>query len=216
MDLESYTMIESFFIVLWIMMPAYLANTIAVLTGGKYPIDQGRIHSDGNRILGDGKTWSGLIGGTLGGIFVGVIQIEMMTINRFFSLEFFNLVNQDPWVWHAVEEDFGAARFEIYFWSENWLFVFFLLSFGALFGDMTASFIKRRSQLKRGDKSPLLDMFDFIGMALLLSFIFANEWLMSWILDGYMPLFTLLIATPILHRGVNIIGFKIGVKNEPW
>ena len=216
MDLESYTMIEKFFIVLWIMMPAYLANTIAVLTGGKYPIDQGRIHSDGNRILGDGKTWSGLIGGTLGGIFVGVIQIKMMTINRFFSLKFFNLVNQDSWLWHAVEEDFGAARFEIYFWSENWLFVFFLLSFGALFGDMTASFIKRRSQLKRGDKSPLLDMFDFIGMALLLSFIFANEWLMSWILDGYVPLFTLLIATPILHRGVNIIGYKLGVKNEPW
>jgi hypothetical protein len=39
---------------------------------------------------------------------------------------------------------------------------------------------------------------------------------MSWILDGHVPLFTLLIATPILHRGVNIIGFKIGVKNEPW
>ena len=71
MDLESYTMIEGFFIVLWIMMPAYLANTIAVLTGGKYPIDLGRIHSDGNRILGDGKTWSGLVGGTLGGVFIG-------------------------------------------------------------------------------------------------------------------------------------------------
>ena len=102
------------------------------------------------------------------------------------------------------------------FWGENPTIVFFLLSFGALFGDMTASFIKRRSQLKRGDKSPLLDMFDFIGMALLLSFIFVNDWLMSWILEGYVPLFTLLVATPILHRGVNIIGYKLGVKNEPW
>jgi CDP-2,3-bis-(O-geranylgeranyl)-sn-glycerol synthase len=81
---------------------------------------------------------------------------------------------------------------------------------------MTASFIKRRSQLKRGQKSPLLDMFDFIAMALLLSFIFANDWLMSWILEGYVPLFTLLVATPILHRGVNIMGYKLGVKNEPW
>ena len=43
-------------------MPAYLANTIAVLTGGKYPIDQGKTLADGNRILGDGKTWSGLVG----------------------------------------------------------------------------------------------------------------------------------------------------------
>jgi len=194
MDLESYTTIESFFIVLWIMMPAYLANTIAVLTGGKYPIDQGRIHSDGNRILGDGKTWSGLVGGTLGGVFIGFLQVNLG---------------------EGLIEALSGSQ-DVDFWGENSIIVFFLLSFGALFGDMTASFIKRRSQLKRGDKSPLLDMFDFIGMALLLSFIFANEWLMSWILDGYMPLFTLLIATPILHRGVNIIGFKIGVKNEPW
>lgn len=194
MDLESYTMIESFFIVLWIMMPAYLANTIAVLTGGKYPIDQGKIHSDGNRILGDGKTWSGLVGGTLGGVFIGFLQVNLG---------------------EGLIEALSGSQ-DVDFWGENSIIVFFLLSFGALFGDMTASFIKRRSQLKRGDKSSLLDMFDFIGMALLLSFIFANEWLMSWILDGYMPLFTLLIATPILHRGVNIIGFKIGVKNEPW
>lgn len=194
MDLESYTTIESFFIVLWIMMPAYLANTIAVLTGGKYPIDQGRIHGDGNRILGDGKTWSGLVGGTLGGVFIGFLQVNLG---------------------EGLIEALSGSQ-DVDFWGENSIIVFFLLSFGALFGDMTASFIKRRSQLKRGDKSPLLDMFDFIGMALLLSFIFANEWLMSWILDGYVPLFTLLIATPILHRGVNIIGFKIGVKNEPW
>ena len=194
MDLESYTMIESFFIVLWIMMPAYLANTIAVLTGGRYPIDQGKIHSDGNRILGDGKTWSGLVGGTLGGVFIGFLQVNLG---------------------EGLIEALSGSQ-DVDFWGENSIIVFFLLSFGALFGDMTASFIKRRSQLKRGDKSPLLDMFDFIGMALLLNFIFANEWLMAWILDGYVPLFTLLIATPILHRGVNIIGFKIGVKNEPW
>jgi len=194
MDLESYTMIESFFIVLWIMMPAYLANTIAVLTGGKYPIDQGKIHSDGNRILGDGKTWSGLVGGTLGGVFIGFLQVNLG---------------------EGLIEALSGSQ-DVDFWGENSIIVFFLLSFGALFGDMTASFIKRRSQLKRGDKSSLLDMFDFIGMALLLSFIFANEWLMSWILEGYVPLLTLLIATPILHRGVNIIGFKIGIKNEPW
>ena len=61
----------NFLLVLWIMMPAYLANTIAVITGGRFPIDQGSKLDDGNRILGDGKTWSGLIGGTIGGIIVG-------------------------------------------------------------------------------------------------------------------------------------------------
>jgi len=194
MDLGSYTMIDSFFIVLWIMMPAYLANTIAVLTGGKYPIDQGKMHSDGNRILGDGKTWSGLIGGTLGGMLIGYLQINY---GNYFIDKLANSSNYD-------------------FWGEHSLIIIFLLAFGALLGDMTASFFKRRSKLNRGDKSPILDMFDFIGMALFLTLIFDFEWLKSWILEGYAPIFTLLIATPILHRGVNIIGYKLGVKNEPW
>ena len=59
-------------------------------------------------------------------------------------------------------------------------------------------------------------MYDFIVMSLLLTFILGGGWLQTWIFDGIVPLFTLLIATPILHRGVNIIGFKIGLKNEPW
>ena len=50
MDLESYSMLERILVVLLIMSPAYLANTSAVLTGGKYTIDQGKIHKDGNRI----------------------------------------------------------------------------------------------------------------------------------------------------------------------
>ncbi len=183
MNLESYSTLECVFVVLLIMSPAYLANTIAVLTGGKYPIDQGKLHSDGNRILGDGKTWSGLIGGTIGGMIVG----------------------------------YGLIVFiHEYIWESLNLSILFLLSFGALFGDMTASFYKRRQNLQRGDKFPLLDMYDFIFMSLLLCLIFESEWLLSWILDGWVPLFTILILTPFLHRGVNIIGYKIGVKNEPW
>ena len=194
MNLESLSLVECCLSVLWIMMPAYLANTIAVLTGGKFPIDQGRTMADGNRFLGDGKTWSGLIGGTLGGVLVGYAQLN-------FGNSFIELIIGD------IPKDL---------WGERPFIIFFLLSFGALFGDMSASFFKRRSNLKRGDKSSVLDMFDFIGMALLLSLLFGNGWLQSWLFDGIGPLFTLLLLTPILHRGVNIIGFKIGVKNEPW
>ena len=186
MDLESYSTLECIFVVLLIMAPAYLANTIAVLTGGKYPIDQGKLHSDGNRILGDGKTWSGLIGGTIGGIVVG------------YGLKF-------------SEYPLWGTESNLTIFS-----IFFLLSFGSLFGDMAASFYKRRQNLQRGDKFPLLDMYDFIIMSLLLCFIFQRDWLLSWIVDGWVPLFTILVLTPFLHRGVNIIGYKIGVKNEPW
>jgi CDP-2,3-bis-(O-geranylgeranyl)-sn-glycerol synthase len=194
MNLEDYSFVQSFFIVLWIMMPAYLANTIAVVTGGRFPIDQGKKLGDGNRILGDGKTWSGLLGGTIGGIVVGYLQLNFG---------------------NSIIDGIAGTNSET-FWGETPFLIFFLLAFGALFGDLTASFFKRRQNLNRGDKYPLLDMYDFIVMSLLLTFILGGGWLQTWIFDGNVSLFTLLIATPILHRGVNIIGFKIGLKNEPW
>ena len=196
MNLEELSLLNAIITVLWIMGPAYIANSVAVLTGGKYPIDQGKTLSDGNRILGDGKTWSGLLGGTLGGIMFGIILDSgdgRMTLERL-----------------TGEEHVQSL------WSENPVMVFFLLSFGALFGDMAASFYKRRQNLLRGDKFAILDMYDFIFMSLLLCIIFQRDWLLSWILDGWAPLFTVLILTPFLHRGVNIIGYSIGVKNEPW
>lgn len=178
------------------MGPAYIANSVAVLTGGRYPIDNGRTLSDGNRILGDGKTWSGLLGGTLGGIVFGLL-----------------LDSGDS---RMALENLTGEKHEQSLWGNNPILVFSLLSFGALFGDMTASFYKRRQNLQRGDKFAILDMYDFIFMSLLLCFMFQQNWLLSWILDGGGPLFTILILTPFLHRGVNIIGYNIGVKNEPW
>jgi len=196
MDFEELSTINAILIVLWVMGPAYIANSVAVLTGGRYPIDQGKISSDGNRILGDGKTWSGLLGGTLGGIIFGILL--------------------DAGDSRMALEHLTGEEYEKSLWGSNPILVFFLLSFGALLGDMTASFYKRRQNLQRGDKFALLDMYDFIFMSLLLCFIFERDWLLSWILDGSVPLFTILVLTPFLHRGVNIIGYKIGVKNEPW
>jgi CDP-2,3-bis-(O-geranylgeranyl)-sn-glycerol synthase len=206
------------------MAPAYLANTIAVLTGGRYPIDQGKLYSDGNRILGDGKTWSGLIGGTIGGMVVGYGLYFVIMRNFYHHLLWKlgldssseNLVDKMGSI-IAKDPTFGD---QLLWGMDNDIItatsIFFLLSFGALFGDMTASFYKRRQNLQRGDKYAILDMYDFIFMSLLLCFIFQRDWLLSWILDGWVPLFTILVLTPFLHRGVNIIGYKIGVKNEPW
>jgi len=214
MNLESYTTIECVVFVLLLMGPAYLANTIAVLTGGKYPIDQEKLYSDGNRILGDGKTWSGLIGGTIGGIAFGVL-LYFYGIRVILSIIVI-LENRDSLFFNDLEDFADDPNMSP--WGESWnmFFIFFLLSFGALFGDMAASFYKRRQNLQRGDKFAILDMYDFIFMSLLLCFIFQRDWLLSWILDGWVPLFTILFLTPFLHRGVNIIGYKIGVKNEPW
>ena len=196
MNFEELSTINTIFIVLWVMGPAYIANSVAVLTGGRYPIDQGKVSSDGNRVLGDGKTWSGLLGGTLGGIIFGIL---LNSGEGRIALE------------NITGEEYGKSL-----WGNNPIFIFALLSFGALFGDLTASYYKRRQNLQRGDKFTLLDMYDFIFMSLILCFIFERNWLLSWILDGWTPLFTILLLTPFLHRGVNIIGYKIGIKNEPW
>tara|TARA_B100000902_G_scaffold345472_1_gene351549 strand:+ start:723 stop:1313 length:591 start_codon:yes stop_codon:yes gene_type:complete len=196
MDFEELSTINTIIVILWVMGPAYIANSVAVLTGGRYPIDQGKVSSDGNRILGDGKTWSGLLGGTLGGIIFGIL---LDSGEGRMALE------------QLTGEEFGKSL-----WGNNPILTFALLSFGALFGDLTASYYKRRQNLQRGDKFTLLDMYDFIFMSLILCFILQRNWLLSWILDGWMPLFTILLLTPFLHRGVNIIGYNIGIKNEPW
>ncbi len=175
-------------VTVWLMLPAYLANTIASIVGGGPPIDDGRNWNDGRRILGDGKTWRGLIGGTLGGLLVGHLQMTA-----------------------------GASFFSGYVsWGSSPYLIFFLLAFGALAGDMAASFLKRRQGQERGSKSPLLDMYDFIIGALVLTGLFGGDWLGSWFLESPIPIITLIIVTPILHRSVNILGYKLGVKQVPW
>lgn len=65
----------------WLMLPAYIANPTAVVFGGGTPIDFGKKWQDGRRILGDGKTFRGLIGGTACGVIIGLIQMQVMSLN---------------------------------------------------------------------------------------------------------------------------------------
>src|SRR2546425_163624 len=58
---------------LWFFLPAYVANPMAVVFGGGAPIDLGRTFRDGERLFGDGKTWRGLVGGTLAGALLGLL-----------------------------------------------------------------------------------------------------------------------------------------------
>lgn len=61
----------------WLMLPAYIANPTAVVFGGGKPIDFGKNWRDGRRILGDGKTFRGLLGGIACGIIIGLIQMQI-------------------------------------------------------------------------------------------------------------------------------------------
>ncbi len=63
----------------WFILPAYLANMAPVITQKlwgrhRYPIDFHITLNDKVRVLGDGKSWNGLIAGTLAGGLIGLLQ----------------------------------------------------------------------------------------------------------------------------------------------
>jgi CDP-2,3-bis-(O-geranylgeranyl)-sn-glycerol synthase len=57
---------------LYIILPTYCTNGAPVLFGGGPPIDMGRTLADGQRLLGDHKTFRGFFSGLVVGTIVGV------------------------------------------------------------------------------------------------------------------------------------------------
>ena len=94
-----------------------------------------------------------------------------------------------------------------------------MLGFFCLLGDMTGSFFKRRRGLKReGDvssKAPLLDTLPFAIMLFVCGQLFLGTALLSS--TALLPsMIALVIATPVLHRSFNLIGYAIGWKDVPY
>lgn len=170
----------------WTMLPAYIPNNVAVLAGGGEPIDGGRTW-DGNRLLGDGKTWRGTFVGTLAGVFVA------LTLD----------VLRGP-----VENRLGVSLPSFSVKSA------FALSFGAMVGDIAASFLKRRSGRERGAAYPGLDQLDFVAGALGLTALTAPSWFKS--VFRLPVLVAVVVMTPALHVATNVIAYALGLKDEPW
>ncbi|KAF5424443.1 CDP-2,3-bis-(O-geranylgeranyl)-sn-glycerol synthase [Candidatus Methanomarinus sp.] len=180
------------------MIPAYIANPMAVVFGGGTPIDCGKNFYDGRRILGDGKTIRGLIAGTACGLVAGLIQIILAPVlaasGLFGSLDIF-------------QSSLNAYTF-------NTIHVVFLMALGALLGDSAESFIKRRINLKRGAMFPVADQLDFVVGAWILTYILASAWFIIYF--DMRIIITVLIITPLLHITTNIIGYLLKLKKEPW
>ncbi|WP_406662682.1 CDP-2,3-bis-(O-geranylgeranyl)-sn-glycerol synthase [Methanolobus sp. ZRKC3] len=177
---------------IWLMLPAYLPNSMAAVFGGGRPIDGGKIMKDGRRILGDGKTFRGLFAGTLCGMLLGMLQMYYLT--------------QSSGIFGVELPSFGEGS--------GALLVIFTLAFGSLIGDLSMSFFKRRMGFKRGAPLPVVDQLDFVMGAWLLTFIASPHWFISNF--TYSIILAVLIITPLLHVSTNIVGYFIGVKNEPW
>ncbi|PSQ18620.1 hypothetical protein BRD00_04870 [Halobacteriales archaeon QS_8_69_26] len=172
----------------WAMLPAYVPNNVAVLAGGGRPIDGGRTWR-GDRLLGDGKTWRGTATGTLAGAALAVaLNAVRPSLSPLFGAE---LVG------------FSAP-------------VVLAMPFGAMVGDTTASFLKRRTGRERGAPFPGVDQLDFVVFALLLSALAAPSWFGSTFLDPVWVLVAVLLVTPALHVLTNAIAYVLGLKDEPY
>lgn len=129
---------------LWFIAPAYAANAFPPLLKGRKPVDNGAKFGK-HRILGDGKTVEGTLGGIGFGIFVGFIQIYFQKI---------------------IPSGLGLMEMSIQ--------VIVLLSVGAILGDLVNSFFKRRFGIQRGERVTLINRLDFLFGALILSYPFVK------------------------------------------
>ena len=95
------------------------------------------------------------------------------------------------------------------------LYVLFIMSFGSLFGDIVGSFIKRRIGLKSGASGSVLDQWPFVVISFIFLFLFARTFFIRFYGD-IIPIIVLLIITPPIHRGVNMLAYKLKMKDVPW
>jgi len=169
---------------LYYFLPAYVANTLPPLITKINPLPQ-RIDAGvqwrGKPLLGKSKTWGGFLFGVFGGVLTYAVQAWLYQFSFFQNI---SLINYEL-VWLG-----------------------FLLSFGALFGDVAKSFLKRRRGIKASGPWFPWDQEDFVIGALLFS---APVFFPSWTL-----VLIIFLITPLLQLGVSWLGWKLGLKEVWW
>jgi CDP-2,3-bis-(O-geranylgeranyl)-sn-glycerol synthase len=181
--------------VLWVLLPAYIANAFATLPRGRGPpMDFGRtMPGDGRRILGPSKSWSGFLAGGLGAM-------------PFCLLEAWLILQAPPnlAVVPVLAPSVAAA-----------VPLAAILSFGAMAGDGLGSFLKRRLGRESGARTILLDQLPFVLVPIALGFVFYPS-LFASVFGNWEGVFWLLVITLGLHATFNWVGYKTGVKKVPW
>jgi CDP-2,3-bis-(O-geranylgeranyl)-sn-glycerol synthase len=105
---------------------------------------------------------------------------------------------------------FGVGLVEgLVFGFQNYPVLFSLLiPAGALLGDLTGAFIKRRLGIKPGGLLPIVDQIDFVVGAIVFSVPLA---IVNWELAV-----TVLLITPPIHLFTNFLAYKMKLKRNPW
>jgi len=164
--------------ILLFILPAYIANSTPVIFGGGMPVDLRMKFTDGARILGDGKTWRGLIAGLFLGSLTGLLEAQLCG---------------SAVIPTQLCMDFAALGI--------------VLSTGTMLGDLAGSFVKRRMGMRRGHPSVVLDQLSFLLFALLLSIPYAPPGLLAVDSVAFLVVLTYLLHV-ISNVAANRLGLK--------
>ena len=163
---------------MWFIFPAYCANAAPVIFGGGKPMDFGKTFFDGKPFLGSHKTWRGFFAGLIVGTLVGLVQTLI----------------------------YEQVLFEYSTQFQYSILLGFVMSLGALTGDLIESCIKRRISRSPGSSLPVADQIDFILGAFLFSIPVSPPSLSA-------ALIILLITIPI-HLLTNMGATLLNMKNK--
>ncbi len=91
-----------------------------------------------------------------------------------------------------------------------------LMGSGAILGDMTKSFLKRRLNIDSGRPFPPFDQLDFIMGALFLYYLVGPHILNDFYFLAWETFLIILVLTPIVHLTLNVIGYALDMKDVWW
>lgn len=170
------------------MLPAYCANMAPVFAtkifGAKFslPLDFNLLFK-GKPLLGRNKTWRGLIAAIAVGIAIVFLQKYLYNFDFGKSLSLFDYSQINVWLYG------------------------FLFGFGVILADALKSLVKRRKNLKPGDKWFPWDQLDFLGALVLIHFVYIPPFLVVLII---------IVISPLLPLIANYLGYLLKIKKVAW
>lgn len=182
---------HSLLFALWFFLPAGLANAspvfasrISFLKSIYKPIDLNH-KLRGKRILGDNKTYLGVVVA----IFVGLVVIALQRYGY----------SHSEWI-RSISGGVNYIR-PVMWWLGP------LLGFGAIFGDAVESFFKRQIGIQSGHRWFPFDQVDYVVGGLLFSLIIVRLSFFDYLL--------IILVWLVLHVIVSYLGYLSGLKAKP-
>lgn len=184
-------MLSDVFFAIWFLLPAGVANVAPIFAAKlpglrKYdaPIDGGaKWH--GHRLLGNHKTWRGIISGILLGTLVLALQ-------QVLYLEF-------DWARYVAN---GIDYLQL-----PTLLLGPAFAIGALGGDALESFFKRQRGIKAGKPWYFFDQLDYIFGAILVSLLFVRLEFTQYV--------WMIVVWFVAHLLASYVGWRLKLKDAP-